>query len=76
MNDWGEIIGAVAGVVMLVVLVVFLLAFPTMWLWNFLFEPHVTTYLFGVPELTFGRALALNFLTGILFQKSSSSKSK
>jgi hypothetical protein len=52
-----------------------LLAYPTLWLINYLFTPAVLTSLFGVAQLGVWKAWALNMVTGILF-KSSTSTSK
>ena len=46
------------------------IAFPTMWLWNWLMPD-----LFGLKTIDFWQALGLNLLTGFLF-KSSCSHSK
>jgi len=47
-----------------------LLAFPLMWLWNYLVTTEVTKLLFGVDKLTFWRSLALLWLCGFLFKSS------
>jgi hypothetical protein len=44
-----------------------LMAFPTMWLWNWLMPA-----IFGLKVITFWQALGINFLCGILFKGSSS----
>jgi hypothetical protein len=54
-----------------VVFLCLIMAYPTMWLWN-----YVMPYLFNVPELTPLRALALVVLTHILIGKSSSTTTK
>jgi len=45
-----------------------LVTLPTMFLWN-----YVMPNLFGLPEITFLQALALNFLASILFKNNNSS---
>jgi hypothetical protein len=60
----------VLGVIALVIIVAFLLAFPTMWLWNYLMP-----VIFGLIKISFWQALAMNLLCGFLF-KSTSSRSK
>jgi hypothetical protein len=50
-----------------------LLAYPTKWSVNYLFEPAVLYSVFGGP-LTLGKAWVLNFLASSLFKGSSSSK--
>lgn len=46
-----------------------LLAFPTMWLVNFVFWPPFIGTVFGVAKLTLWKAWGLNFLMGLLFGK-------
>lgn len=48
-----------------------LLAFPAMWLWNWLM-PH----LFGLITIDFWEALGINMLTGILFKSTNINSSK
>ena len=43
-------------------------AYPTKWVMNYLFSPSVLTALFGVAQLGFWKALALNFITSTLFK--------
>jgi len=47
-----------------------LLAFPLMWLWNYLVTTEVTKLLFGIDKLNFWRSLALMWLCGFLFKPS------
>lgn len=53
-------------VILLSVIVGLILAFPVMWLWNYVFG--------SLFEITVLQAWALNVLTGILFGKTSSDK--
>jgi hypothetical protein len=46
-------------------------AIPTYYLWNWLMPT-----IFGITKVTFWQAWGINFLTGILFKNTSSSKSK
>ena len=46
-----------------------LIAFPVMWLWNYLM-PN----LFALPVISFWQAFAMALLTSFLFKSSSSSK--
>lgn len=46
-----------------------ILAFPTMWLWNFVI-PHISNG--AVPTIGFWHAFALNVLCGILFKSKGS----
>ena len=60
------IVGAVVGFVALVVGLSALFALPVMWLWN-----YVVPYQFGLKELDFLHAWALNVLCGFIFKSSS-----
>ena len=59
-------LGAVGVFVALVVGVSALFALPVMWLWN-----YVVPYQFGLKELDFLHAWALNVLCGFIFKSSS-----
>jgi hypothetical protein len=61
-------LGALVAFVGMLLLWACLIAFPTMWLWD-----YVMPYLFGLPEITFWRALALVLLCGFLFGSGRSS---
>lgn len=61
-----EIASAMLFVVMLSALVGLILAFPVMWLWNFVFG--------GLYAINVFQAWALNVLAGILFGQRSSNK--
>ncbi len=65
-----EFFEGLIGLVIVIVLIGLILAFPTMWLWNWLMPT-----IFTLPKITLFQALGLNLLSGILF-KSSSSTSK
>jgi hypothetical protein len=65
-----ETLVKVLGVIALVILLAFLLALPTMWLWNYLMP-----IIFGLIKISFWQALAMNLLSGFLF-KSTHSYSK
>ena len=71
-----EIVGMVALICILVVILSFLFALPIMLLWNWLFTQSVTMTLFGVPKLTFFRAMGLAFLLNMLFNMNASKNSK
>jgi hypothetical protein len=45
-----------------------LLAWPTLWLVNYLFTSQVLLTLFGIPALTFWKAFWLNFFFGAAFK--------
>jgi hypothetical protein len=54
-----------------------LMAYPTMWLMNYLFTAQVLTFLFGAAKITFWKAFAFNTLfSGLVSSGYSSSKSK
>lgn len=47
----------------LIILTAILMAFPTMWLWNWLMPD-----IFDLPKITLYQAMGINFLSGILFR--------
>ena len=53
----------VLGAIMVVLIISILMAFPTMWLWNWLMPA-----IFGLIKINFWKALGLNILTGILLK--------
>ena len=71
MNDLFVAITAILGVVALFVLFSLLLAFPVMWLWNWLMP-----VIFKLPTLTVWQAWGLNVLTSFLFKSSHISSNK
>ena len=56
---------AVVGAIVMAILLGFLLAFPVMWLWN-----YVMPVVFALPTLTFWKAWALLILSNFLFKSS------
>jgi hypothetical protein len=60
----------VVGAIRVLVLVALTMAFPTMWLWNWLMPT-----LFGIVKVTFWQALGVNLLTGVLFRSYNSKSS-
>jgi hypothetical protein len=52
-----------AGVVIFAAILALLFAFPLMWCWN-----YVMPYLFQLPELNWGRAWCLLFLSNFLIK--------
>lgn len=56
-------------IVLTVVAIAFLLAFPLMWLWNWLMPT-----IFGLIKIGFWQALGLAVLSSILFKSNTSSK--
>lgn len=65
------IVGAFVGVVVLVIGLSALFALPVMWLWN-----YVVPYQFGLKELDFLHAWALNVLCGFMFKSATYSNEK
>lgn len=58
-----EIIGVIFVTIIILGAIALVMAFPTMWLWNWLMP-----VIFGLCKITFWQALGLNLLTGILFR--------
>ena len=67
MEEGGKLIVFI-GVVLLIAL---LMAYPTMWLWNWLMPK-----IFGLIEISFWQALGLNILSRIFFKNASHNSSK
>jgi hypothetical protein len=64
------------GIIALIVGLALLFAFPLMWLINYVFTSSVLLALFGVPQITFWKTVALSITTGWLFKGNSTSTSK
>jgi len=60
------VLGAVVGGVALIIGLSALFALPVMWLWN-----YVVPHQFGLKEIDFLHAWALNVLCGFIFKSSS-----
>jgi len=60
---------AILFVVGIFLLSAIIMGFPTMWLWN-----YVMPYVFGLTPITVYQAIALNFLSSILFKSNVSVK--
>lgn len=71
-----KIVGVIVLVVVIVGVLALLLAFPTMWLVNYLFAPSALAAVFGTPAIGFWKAFWLNFFFGVAFKSSSSSSKK
>jgi hypothetical protein len=67
-------VGAAVFAVAFVAGISLLMAYPTMWIVNYLFTSSVISGLFGVTQLTFWKALWLNYITAALFKSSASTK--
>ena len=61
----------ILGGLVLVVGMALLLAFPVMWLWNYLMP-----VIFGLIKISFWQALGLNLLSSFLIKSNCSSNSK
>jgi hypothetical protein len=59
-------IAVLAVFVGIVLIIAVLVAFPIMWLMNYVFAPSLMLAVFGVGKMTFWRALAFSVLTGFL----------
>lgn len=62
---------AILLVIGLFLLSAIIMAFPTMWLWNYLMP-----YLFGLMKINLYQAMAMNFLSSILFKANVSINNK
>jgi hypothetical protein len=71
MKDIVVTVGAVVGVVALIIGLSALFALPVMWLWN-----YVVPYQFGLKEIDFLHAWALNLLCSFIFKSSTYSPQK
>lgn len=75
MTDLIEGIAMVVGLVVTVFVVAFLLgmvmAWPVMWIWNYMMPD-----LFGMPELTYWQAFWGSFMAKLIFPNNSVSTSK
>ena len=69
----GALIGAL-GIIALIVGLALLFAFPLMWLINYVFASSVLLALFGVPQITFWKTVALSIVMGWLVKSAPSSK--
>ena len=63
MNDFFTGLGALIIAILLIAVFALVLAFPVMWLWNWIM-PAV----FGLVKISFWQALGINLLCGFLFR--------
>lgn len=63
--------GIIVAAIFAVAGIALLMAFPTMWLWNWLMP-----VLFGLTKITFWQALGINVFSGILFKSYSTNYNK
>ena len=71
MENLAKLIGGMVLIGAMVAIAAVIFALPLMMLWNALMPD-----IFGLKVLTFWQALGLNMMAGILFNRSSSSKSE
>lgn len=69
-------VGAIVIFFILIVALAFLFAYPTLWAVNYLFAPSAIAAVFGVPQLTFWKALVLNYVAGALIKGTTNNPSK
>jgi hypothetical protein len=55
----------------LAILLAMIMALPTMWLWNYIMPD-----IFGLIEINFYQALAMNVLSSVLFKANTSTNNK
>ena len=70
-EDIGTAFGLFAGGVLALILIAVIIAFPTMWLWNWLMP-----MIFGLPEVGVLQALGLLLLSGLLFKSTTTVNTK
>ena len=51
-----------------------LMAYPTMWIVNYLFTAQLLTYVFGLAKITFWKAFVFNMFFGTVVKSGQSSK--
>lgn len=65
------VFGTIVGVILLVAGLSLLMAYPTMWAWN-----YVMPYLFGFKTLSFWQAFCVNYLAGTLIRSTQTNNNK
>lgn len=65
-----EAVGGCVTAIVIVATLALIMAFPTLWLWNWLMPS-----IFGLSTITFWQALGLNFLSSILFKSHTTNSS-
>jgi glucan phosphoethanolaminetransferase (alkaline phosphatase superfamily) len=69
-----KFVGAFVLVVGLVFVIAAVMAFPTMWLMNYLFTPSLLKMVFGITTITFWKAFWFNLFMGLVVKSSTTSK--
>jgi hypothetical protein len=71
MENSAKLIGTVVLAFVVIAVVAIIIAYPVMWLVNYLVTPSALIAVFGLPALTFWKAFWLNFLCATLFKSTS-----
>lgn len=71
-----KVVGAIVLVVVIVFVLALIMAFPVMWLMNYLFAPSFLTMVFGISQMTLWKAFWFNFFMGLAIRSSCSHSSK
>lgn len=62
-NSWPEALGSCIGIILVFAGLCIIMAFPFMWLWNWLMP-----LIFNLPEITVLQSLGLMFLSSMIFK--------
>lgn len=65
------VVGGIVGIFVLIGVISLLMAYPTMWAWN-----YVMPYLFGFKTLNFWQAFCVNYLAGSLIKSTLTNTNK
>ncbi|MDI6734522.1 MAG: hypothetical protein QMD50_03505 [Patescibacteria group bacterium] len=76
MDEFFEVIGTIVVVLFIVAVFAIILAFPTMWIVNYVFLETALMAIFGTTSIGFWKALCLNLFFGIAFKSSTPSSKK
>ena len=76
METFAKILGVTVIAFLFVILIAALIAFPIMWLINWLIVPKLIYAIFGVYKLNFWKALGIGLLSGSLFKSTQTSTTK
>jgi hypothetical protein len=72
MDKFAQVIGVIVLGFLAITGLAVVMAYPTKWVINYLLTPSAIQSVFGAPELTVWKALALNFICATLFKVSAS----
>lgn len=65
-EDIVKFLGAIVLVFGVVAVVVVVGAYPTKWVFNYLFSPSALTAVFGTPSIGFWQAMGVNFVAALI----------